>query len=88
MNDSSGNTIDTVGWGTAKINETINADKPSEGESIERKSLSEGYAPCQDTNNNSFDFFVQDAPTPMNSSSPRMDPVPSTKSVPEFNAMR
>jgi uncharacterized repeat protein (TIGR01451 family) len=30
--------------------------------------LGGGYAPCQDTDNNSFDFVVQETPTPKNSS--------------------
>ncbi|NAT10973.1 hypothetical protein C4E22_05435 [ANME-1 cluster archaeon AG-394-G06] len=75
LNDS-GNFVDTVGWGTATTNETKNADKPAKGESIERKPLKDGYAPCQDTDDNFVDFAVQDTPTPKNSSSPEMDPAP------------
>ncbi|NQE04318.1 hypothetical protein C5S32_00470, partial [ANME-1 cluster archaeon GoMg1] len=71
-----GNIVDTVGWGTATTNETLNAAKPADGESIERKSLNGGYAPCQDTDDNSFDFSVQGTPTPKNSASPEMDPAP------------
>jgi parallel beta-helix repeat protein len=46
--NNSGSIVDTVGWGTATTNETANAAKPAEGESIERKSLKGGYAPVQD----------------------------------------
>nr|QNO55555.1 hypothetical protein CFDKOMGC_00001 [Methanosarcinales archaeon ANME-1 ERB7] len=74
--NNSGSVVDTVGWGTATTNETQNADNPEEGESIERRSLEDGYAPCQDTDNNSVDFFKQETPTPKNSSSPEMEPAP------------
>jgi hypothetical protein len=74
--NNSGSIVDTVGWGTATINETQNAAKPAQGESIERKSLNGGYAPVQDTNDNSFDFFVQGTPRPKNASSANMDPAP------------
>nr|CBH37570.1 hypothetical secreted protein, NosD and DUF11 family [uncultured archaeon] len=74
--NNSGNFVDTVGWGTATTNETRNADKPAQGESIEREPLKEGYAPCQDTDDNFVDFAVQDTPTPKNSSSPEMEPAP------------
>jgi len=83
--NNSGSIVDTVGWGTATTNETLNAVKPAQNESIKRKSLSAGYAPCQDTDNNSFDFSIKDTPTPMNSSSPEMDPVPTPIPVPEYN---
>ncbi len=69
--------IDAVGWGSViYVYETATASTPGSGESIERKPLKEGYAPCQDTDDNSVDFFVQDTPTPKNSSSPKMDPAP------------
>ena len=74
--NNSGSIVDTVGWGTATTNENANAAKPAENESIERKSLNGGYAPAQDTNNNSFDFSVQGTPTPKNAASPEMDPAP------------
>jgi parallel beta-helix repeat protein len=74
--NNSGNFVDTVGWGTATTNETQNADNPEEGESIERESLDGGYAPCRDTDDNYFDFVVQETPTPKNRSSPKMDPAP------------
>ena len=74
--NNSGSIVDTVGWGTATTNEPQNAAKPAEGESIERKSLNGGYAPAQDTNDNSIDFFVQGTPTPKNSVSANMDPAP------------
>jgi len=89
LNDSSGNIIDTVGWTTnAGWYEGLYfTPEPPQGKSIERKSLREGYAPCQDTNNNSFDFFVQDTPTPMNSSSTEIDPAPTPIPVPAFTAI-
>jgi hypothetical protein len=69
--------IDAVGWGSATyVYETATASTPGSGESIERKSLGGGYAPCQDMDNNSFDFVVQGTPTPKNSSSPEMEPAP------------
>jgi hypothetical protein len=74
--NNSGSFVDTVGWGTATTNETKNADKPAQGESIERNPLKDGYAPCKDTNNNFVDFDLQDTPTPKNSSSPKMEPAP------------
>jgi len=75
LKDSTEDIIDTVGYGSAAgLCETSPAPVPDKGKSIERKSLSYGYAPCQDTNNNSFDFFVQDTPTPMNSSSQKWIP--------------
>ena len=74
--NNSGSIVDTVGWGTATTNETQNAANPAESESIERKSLNGGYAPAQDTDDNSIDFFVQGTPTPKNASSAKMDPAP------------
>jgi uncharacterized repeat protein (TIGR01451 family) len=74
--NNSGSFVDTVGWGTATTNETQNADKPAKGESIERKPLKDGYAPCQETDDNSVDFFKQEIPTPKNISSSEMDPAP------------
>ena len=69
--------IDAVGWGSVTyVYETATASTPSSGESIERKSLNGDYAPAQDTDDNSIDFFVQDTPTPKNSTSPKMDPAP------------
>jgi parallel beta-helix repeat protein len=69
--------IDAVGWGSVTyVYETATASTPGSGESIEREPLKDGYAPCQDTDDNSVDFFVQDAPTPKNSLSPEMDPAP------------
>ena len=37
--NNSGSIVDTVGWGTATTNETLNAAKPAQGKSIERNSL-------------------------------------------------
>jgi len=91
--DSSGNIVDLIGWGSAPVNETLSFQKnPAERKSIERKSLYDGYALCEDTNNNSEDLFVRDMPTPENSSF-SMNPVPSSVpvnpmpplSVPEFS---
>ena len=69
--------IDAVGWGSViYVYETATASTPGSGKSIERKPLKDGYAPCQDTDANSVDFFVQDTPTPKNRSSSEMDPAP------------
>jgi len=69
--------IDAVGWGSATyVYETATASTPGSGESIERKPLKEGYAPCQDTDDNFVDFAVQDTPTPKNTLSPEMEPAP------------
>jgi parallel beta-helix repeat protein len=69
--------IDAVGWsGVTHVYETATASTPSLGESIERKPLKDGYAPCQDTDDNSVDFDVQDTPTPKNRSSSEMEPAP------------
>ncbi len=69
--------IDAVGWGSATyVYETATASTPGSGESIERNPLKEGYAPCQDTDDNSVDFVVQDTPTPKNTLSPEMEPAP------------
>jgi parallel beta-helix repeat protein len=69
--------IDAVGWGSVTdVYETATASTPGSGESIERKPLGGGYAPCQDTDDNSFDFFKQGTPTPKNSSSLEMEPAP------------
>jgi uncharacterized repeat protein (TIGR01451 family) len=73
--------IDAVGWGSVTyVYETATAS--SSGKSIERSSLKDGYAPCQDTDDNSVDFVVQETPTPKNSLSPKMEPAP----VELFNA--
>ncbi|NQE54064.1 Cell surface glycoprotein, partial [ANME-1 cluster archaeon GoMg3.2] len=69
--------IDALGWGSVTyVYETATASTPSSGKSIERSSLKEGYAPCQDTDDNSVDLVVQETPTPKNSLSPKMDPAP------------
>ncbi|MGB3457791.1 MAG: NosD domain-containing protein, partial [Halobacteriota archaeon] len=69
--------IDAVGWGSVTyVYETATASTPGSGESIEREPLKVGYAPCQDTDDNSVDFVVQDIPTPKNSSSLEMEPAP------------
>ena len=93
MEEAKSGRIDAVGWGGVEyVNETQSAAVPGAGESIERKSLYDGYALCEDTNNNSEDLFVRDMPTPENSSF-SMNPVPSSfpvnpmppLSVPEFS---
>jgi uncharacterized repeat protein (TIGR01451 family) len=77
LEDSGGNYIDGVRWGHDDVNnppaildvpDNNTAPDAAAGESIERKPLGGGYAPCQDTDNNSFDFVVQETPTPKNSS--------------------
>jgi parallel beta-helix repeat protein len=85
LEDGTGTYVDGVRWGHADSNnppaiadvpDNHTAPDAAEGESIERKSLNGGYAPAQDTNDNSFDFSVQGTPTPKNSASPEMDPAP------------
>jgi hypothetical protein len=85
LEDSGGNYIDGVRWGHEDGNNPLpipdvpdnnTAPDAAAGKSIERKSLDVGYAPCQDTDNNSVDFFKQDTPAPKNSLSPEMDPAP------------
>ena len=84
LEDGTGTYVDGVRWGHSNgYNPPAIPDVPDNhtapdviGKSIERKSLNGGYAPCQDTNDNSIDFFVQDTPTPKNSASPEMDPAP------------
>nr|CBH38970.1 hypothetical secreted protein containing periplasmic copper-binding and DUF 11 domains [uncultured archaeon] len=85
LEDSGGNYIDGVRWGHEDGNNPLpipdvpdnnTAPDAAAGKSIERKSLDVGYAPCQDTDNNSLDFFKQDTPAPKNSLSPEMDPAP------------
>jgi len=76
--------IDTVGWGSAPVNETsAYPDNPSDGESIERKAIalstaSDMAAPSgahytwgngEDTNDNSADFITKTSPEPQNSAS-------------------
>ncbi|MGB7000946.1 MAG: NosD domain-containing protein [Halobacteriota archaeon] len=75
--------IDAVGWGSVTyVYETATASTPGSGESIEREPLKEGYAPCQDTDDNSVDFDEPGTPTPKNISSLEMEPAP----VELFNA--
>ena len=78
LEDSGGNYIDGVRWGhndgnnppaIPDVPDNNTAPDAAAGKSIERKPLKDDYAPCQDTDNNSFDFVVQDTPTPKNSSS-------------------
>jgi hypothetical protein len=85
LEDGTGTYVDGVRWGhSSSYNPPAIPDVPDNhttpdvagGESIERKSLKTGYAPCQDTDDNSFDFSVQGTPTPKNSASPEMDPAP------------
>ncbi|MBE0517202.1 MAG: lamin tail domain-containing protein [Methanophagales archaeon] len=71
LKNSTGGIVDTVGWGTAMTNETMNAAKPGEGKSLQRRVnatiTQDGYGPAWDSNNNSADFFIQDSPNPQNS---------------------
>jgi parallel beta-helix repeat protein len=85
LEDGTGTYVDGVRWGHADSNnppaiadvpDNHTAPDAAEGESIERKSLNGGYAPAQDTDDNSIDFSVQGTPTPKNSASPKMDPAP------------
>ncbi|RJS78757.1 hypothetical protein CW713_09080, partial [Methanophagales archaeon] len=84
LEDGTGTYVDGVRWGHSNgYNPPAIPDVPDNhtapdvtGKSIERKSLNGGYAPAQDTNDNSFDFSVQGTPTPKNSAAPAMDPAP------------
>jgi hypothetical protein len=77
IKNSLGQFIDKVSWdGNNNGEGTPFGTDPAEGNSLERKSLVAGFAPCQDTDDNSDDFEEKDTPTPMNSSSPIMYPAP------------
>ena len=52
-----------------KINDTINEN---------------GYGPAWDSNDNSADFFIQDAPNPTNSTQSAADPVPPLPELPSI----
>jgi parallel beta-helix repeat protein len=85
LEDSGGNYIDGVRWGHKDGNNPLpipdvpdnnTAPDAAAGKSIKRKPLGGGYAPCQDTDDNFFDFVEQGTPTPKNSLSPEMEPAP------------
>jgi len=79
--------VDKVGFGDATDNETLSFPyNPPSSQTIQRKNFSTPYspyfpyspiwyAPVQDTDDNSEDFYIG-TPTPMNSSSPAMDTAP------------
>ena len=84
LNNSAGEVVDIVGWGTATTNETLNAETPGENKSLQRKvndSINEGAGPAWDTNNNSADFFVQTAPNPQNTGSAPIPPIPEMSTL-------
>ncbi|MBA7613695.1 hypothetical protein ES703_20951 [subsurface metagenome] len=72
--------VDKVGWGTAIDPEGSAAqprgDSTDDNKSIQRKSLVENYAPCQDTENNAADFELLMQRTPMYSGDAPMVPDP------------
>jgi hypothetical protein len=91
LNNSAGEVVDTVGWGTATTNETINADKPGENESLQRKvnatiNESTSYGPAWDTNNNSADFFIQTNPNPQFSGTGPVPPIPELPTLILFSS--
>ena len=86
LNNSAGEVVDIVGWGTATTNETLNAETPGENESLQRKvsdTINEDgvHGPAWDTNNNSADFFVQTAPNPQNTGSEPVLPIPEMSTL-------
>ena len=86
LKNSTGAVIDTVGWGSATVNETLAyPDNPPQNESLQRKvnaSIPEnGYGPAWDSNNNSADFFIKAEPNPQNSSAEAVPPVPELLSI-------
>lgn len=81
VEDAKAAKIDVVAWGNvSNVKEGTEATAPGSGKSIERKALFEGYAPCQDTDNNAEDFFERETPTPMNSSK-TWDPAPPVRPI-------
>lgn len=78
--------IDTVGWGSATVNETsVYPTNPLEGKSLQRKVnatiTEDGYGPAWDSDNNSADFFVRDSPNPQNSNFGPLPPIPELPSL-------
>jgi len=84
LNNSAGEVVDIVGWGTATTNETLNAETPGKNKSLQRKvndSINEGAGPAWDTNNNSADFFVQTAPNPQSTGAEPVLPIPEMSTL-------
>ncbi|MFA5052001.1 MAG: lamin tail domain-containing protein [Patescibacteria group bacterium] len=78
--DSSQNSIDEVGWGTATVSEGTAAANPAATKSLERKAKSDSTADYmidggrdyfagngEDSGNNQNDFIIQATPEPQNS---------------------
>lgn len=71
ITDSTGNTVDLVGWGSAAAAETAPAVAPSSGQSIERLAgrLAEDGGNAIDTDDNSKDFILRSEPQPQSTTS-------------------
>jgi len=76
-------TVDWVGFGSGAYDSEGDkpAPNPPSGKSIQRKvndTINEStiYGPAWDSDDNSADFFIQDSPNPMNSTTSSADPMP------------
>ncbi|RZN33944.1 MAG: hypothetical protein EFT35_09960 [Methanophagales archaeon ANME-1-THS] len=87
LKNSTGAVIDTVGWGSATMNETAAyPDNPPPTKSLQRKvnaTITEDgiHGPAWDSDNNSADFFVRDSPNPQNSNFGPLPPIPELPSL-------
>jgi hypothetical protein len=92
LKDSTGAVIDTVGWGSATVNETLAyPDNPPQNQSLERKTnattIDHNYGNAWDSDDNSADFLIQDSPNPQNStwiSEPGHKPLPPVPELPSI----
>ena len=88
---SDGEVISGLGWGNldlANVTYCENAPyptNPGDGESLQRKINAtinaDGYGPAWDTNDNSADFFTQISPSPQNSGSGPVAPIPELSTL-------
>ena len=88
---SDGEVISGVGWGSinpATVTYCENAPyptNPGNNESLQRKINAtiegDGYGPAWDTNDNSADFFKQTIPSPQNSASGPVAPIPELNTL-------
>ena len=73
--------IDAVAWGAVDhVKEGDEASVPTSGKTLQRKvnaTINEStvYGPAWDSDDNSADFFIQDSPTPTNSTTSSANPV-------------
>jgi len=88
--DSDPDIVDKVGFGSgATYSETSPAPAIPDGKSIRRRvnatiDYQYPYGPAWDSDDNSADFFIQDSPNPMNSTTSSADPMPP---VPELSTL-